>query len=271
MGFATGSVRNSHGSKCLGNFLICATVEGYLTDDSDGTVEVELPIVGQLLHRPVKAGHVLVFMFDADSQWLVFILNLVAGMLRNGTELLYISTSKPLSDVRGKFRKLGFDASPYEADERLVLSDAFTFKTGRQSTEKYSFPSLNIADISLISNKSLDQWAPGTVRLFENVSEVVESSDEKSFLKFYRTWISRFVARGRIVIDGFVRGIHSDALYTSVMASADGVFELRTEEIEGKMENTLRVRAFKGAAVDTSKYILHVAEDLSVKLEAVKK
>jgi KaiC/GvpD/RAD55 family RecA-like ATPase len=201
----------------------------------------------------------------------MLVLNMVAGMLRRGKEVLYISTSKPLPDIRGNFRKLGLDTSSLEADERLVLSDAFTFKTGRQSTEKYNFPSLNIADISLISSKSLNQWTMGTVRLFDNVSEVVEASDEKSFLKFYRTWISRFVSKGRIVIDGFVRGVHSDALYTSVMTSADGVFELRTEEIEGEMENTLRARAFKGAPVDTSKHILHLAEDLSVSLEAVKK
>ena len=242
-----------------------------MTTEPEGTAQVELPVVGQLLHRPLKAGQVLVFIFDADSQWLMLVLNMVAGMLRKGTEVLYISTSRQLSEIRDNFRRRGLDTSPFETDERLVLSDAFTFKTGRQSTEKYHFPSLNIADISLISSKSLDQWAPGTVRLFENVSEVVEASDEKSFLKFYRSWISRFVTKGRIVIDGFVRGVHSDALYTSVMTSADGVFELRTEEIEGQMENTLRARVFKGAPVDTSKYILRVAEDLSVSLEAIKK
>ena len=242
-----------------------------MTADSESTVHVELPVVGQLLNRPVKAGQVLVFLFDADSQWLMLILNMVAGMLRKGTEILYISTLRQLADIRDNFSRHGLDSSPFETDERLVLSDGFTFRTGRQSTEKYYFPSLNISDISLISSKSLDLWSPGTVRLFDNVSEVVEASDEKSFLKFYRTWISRFVTRGRIVIDGFVRGIHSDALYTSVMTSADGVFELRTEEIDGEMENTLRVRAFKGAHVDTSKYVLRVAEDLSVSLEATKK
>ena len=196
---------------------------------------------------------------------------MVSEMLRKGTEVLYISTSRQLSVLRDNFRTYGLDTSPFEMDERLVLSDAFTFKTGHQSTEKYYFPSLKISDLSLISSKSLDLWAPGTVRLFDNVSEVVEASDEKSFLKFYRTWISRFVTRGRIVIDGFVRGIHTDALYTSVMTSADGVFELRTEEIGGEMKNTLRARAFKGAPIDTSKHILHVAEDLSVKLEEAKK
>lgn len=242
-----------------------------LTAEPKGAVEVELPVIGQLLHRPVKAGQVLVFLFDADSQWLMLVLNLVAGMLRKGTEILYISTMRQLSDIRGNFLRHGLDTVPFEADERLVLSDAFTFRTGRQSTEKYYFPSLNIADISLISSKSLDQWTPGSVRLFDNVSEVVEASDEKSFLKFYRTWISRFVTKGRIVIDGFVRGVHSDGLYTSVMTSADGIFELRTEEIDGRMENTLRARAFKGAPVDTSKYILRVAEDLSVSLEATEK
>ena len=241
-----------------------------MSAESHSAHRIELPVVEEILHHPIGSGQVLVFMFDADSQWLMLALNMVAGMLRRGTEVLYIATSKPLPDIRDNFRKLGLDTSSFEADERLVLSDAFTFKTGHESTERYRFPSLNVADISLISSKSLDQWAPGTVRLFENVSEVVEASDEKSFLKFYRTWISRFVSRGRIVIDGFVRGVHSDMLYTSVMTSADGVFELRTEELDGKMENTLRVRAFKGTPVDTSKHILHLAEDLSVTLEPVK-
>ena len=242
-----------------------------MTVKPESTVLVELPVIGQLLRRPVKGGQVIVVLFDADSQWLMLILNMVVEMLRKGTEVLYISTSRPLTDIRDNFRTRGLDTTAFETDERLVLSDAFTFKTGHQSTEKYHFPSLNIADISLISSKSLDQWTPGTVRLFDNVSEVVEASDEKSFLKFYRTWISRFVTKGRIVIDGFVRGIHSDALYTSVMTSADGVFELRTEEIEEQMENTLRARAFKGAPVDTSKHILRLAEDLSVSLEPTKK
>ena len=242
-----------------------------LTSKSTSNSQIDLPVIAPLLNRPVKAGQVLVFFFDADSQWSTLVLNMVAGMLRKGTEVLYISTSRQLSEVRDSFRKYGLDPSPFEADERLVLSDAFTFKTGRQSTEKYNFPSLNIGDISLISSKSLDLWAPGTVRLFENVSDVVEASDEKSFLKFYRSWISRFVTKGRVVIDGFVRGIHSESLYTSVMTSADGVFELRTEEIEGQMENTLRVRAFKGAPVDTSKHILRVAENLSVSLHPLKK
>ena len=235
--------------------------------DSKSILKVEFPIIGEMLNHPVQAGQVLLFLFDADSQWPALVLNMVAGLLQRGTEVLYISTSKPLPEIRSNFRRLGFDASSFETDERLVLSDAFTYKTGHESTEKYHFPSLKIADISLISSKSLDLWTPGTVRLFENVSEIVEASDEKSFIKFYRTWISRFVVKGRIVVDGFVRGIHSDSLYTSVMTSADGVFELRTEEIDGRMENTLRVRAFKGHPVDTSKHTIRVSEDLIVSLE----
>jgi len=242
-----------------------------LPNDPTSTVQLELPFIGPLLNSPVKAGQVLVFLVDADSQWSTLILNLVAGLLRKGTEVLYISTSRQLPVVRDSFLRYGLDPGPFEADERLVLSDAFTFKTGRQSAEKYHFPSLNIADISLISNKSLDLWSPGTVRLFESVSDVVEATDEKSFLKFYRTWISRFIAKGRIVIDGFVRGVHSEALYASVMAIADGVFELRSEEIGGEIQNTFRVRAFKGAPVNTGKYILSVAEDLSVRLQPTKK
>lgn len=164
-----------------------------------------MPIIGQLLRRPLKAGKVLLFLFDPDSQWSMLSLNMVAQLLRRGTDVLYVVTSRNPPAVRDDFRKCGLDTAPYESDERLVLSDAYTLKTGRPSAEKYHFESLNVADLSIMSSKSLDQWSPGSVRVFENVSEVAEASEEKSFLKFYRTWNSRLVTSGRIVMDGFVR------------------------------------------------------------------
>lgn len=228
-----------------------------------------MPIIGQLLRRPLKAGKLLLFLFDPDSQWPMLSLNIVAQLLRKGTDVLYVVTSRKPSDVRDDFRKCGLDTAPYENDDRLVLSDAYTLKTGRPSTDKYHFESLNVADLSIMSSKSLDQWSAGSVRVFENVSEVAEASEEKSFLKFYRTWISRLVTTGRIAIDGFVRGIHSDALYSSVMATADGIFELRTEELDGRLESVLRARSFKGGPVDTSKYLLRIDENLTATLESV--
>ena len=242
-----------------------------LTVESEGSVQVEMPVIGQLLGRPIKAGKVLLFLFDPDSQWPMLVLNMVADLLRKGTDVLYVVTSRRVSDVRDDFRKRGLDTGEYESDERLVLSDAFTLKTGRPSPEKYSLPSLNVADLSIISSKALDQWALGSVRLFENVSEIAEASEEKTFLKFYRTWISRLVTSGRIVIDGLVRGIHSESLYNSVMTTADVVFELRTEEIDDRLETVLRARSFKGGPVDTSKHILRVDENLFVSLESAGK
>ncbi len=239
--------------------------------ESDSSAQVEMPVIVQLINRPVKAGKVLLFLFDPDSQWPMLVLNMVAELVRKGTEVLYVVTSRRVSDIRDDLRRRGVDTAKYENDERLVLSDAFTLKTGKPSPEKYSLQSLNVADLSILSSKALDQWAPGSVRLFENVSEIAEASEEKSFLKFYRTWISRLVNSGRIVVDGFVRGIHSESLYNSVMTSADAIFELRTEEIEGRMESVLRARSFKGGPVDTSKHILRVDENLLVTLESVGK
>lgn len=224
-------------------------------------------MIGQLLRRPINAGKILLFLFDPDSLWPMLVLNIVAGLLRNGTEVLYVVTSRRVSDVREDLKKQGLDTAPYESNESLVLSDAFTLKTGRPSSEKFSLPSLNVAELSIISSKSLEQWQPGSVRLFENVSEIVEASEEKSFLKFYRTWTSRLVTSGRVVIDGFVRGIHSESLYNSVMTSADAVFEIKMEELDGKLESVLRARSFKGGPVDTSKHVLRVDESLTVSLE----
>ncbi len=237
--------------------------------ESRKDIQLDMPVIGPLLRRPIKPGKLLLFLFDPDSAWSILVLNMVAEFLRKGTEVLYIVTSRRVPDVRDDFLKRGLDPAPYERDERLVLSDAYTLKTGKSSPEKYSFTSLNVAELSIISSKALDQWQAGSVRLFENVSEIVESSEEKSFLKFYRTWTSRLVTSGRIVLDGFVRGIHSDSLYNSVMSTADGVFELRTEELDGKLESVLRARSFKGGTVDTSRRVVRVDESLALRLEAI--
>ncbi len=240
-----------------------------MPEETSVDVQVELPVIGQLLRHPVKAGKVLLFLFDPDSQWPMLVLNMTVGFVQKGIDVLYVVTSRTPSEVRADLRRRGVDPTSYEQEERLVLSDAFTPKTGKTSPEKYSIDSLNVADISIASSKALDQWPIGSVRIFENVSELVENSDEKAFMKFYRTWTARLVTRGRIVIDGFVRGVHSEPLYKSVMAIADGVLELSSEEIAGNLENVIRVRSFKGLPVDTSKYVLRLQDDLTLSLEKI--
>jgi KaiC/GvpD/RAD55 family RecA-like ATPase len=219
----------------------------------------------------LKAGKLILFLFDSDSHWPTLLVNIVAELLQKGTDVLYVVTSRRLNDIRDDLKRRGVDPTRYEEGEHLVLSDGYTLKTGRPSLEKYSLPSLNVADLSIISSKALDEWPMGSVRIFENVSEIAEASDEKSFLKFYRTWTSRLVTNGRFVLDGFVRGIHSDSLYNSVMTNADGVFELRTEEFDGKLESVLRARSYKGGPVDTAKYVLRMDDSLRVTLEPVEK
>lgn len=240
-----------------------------MSAESSDAVQLDMPVIGQLLRRPLKAGKLLVFLYDSDAQWPMLLLNMVAELVLKGIDVLYVITSRMVSDVRDDFRKRGLDTTQYESEERLVLSDAFTLKTGRPSPEKYSLPSLNVADLSILSNKAVDQWSAGSVRVFENVSEIAEASEEKSFLRFYRTWVSRLVTSGRIVMDGFVRGVHSDALYNSVTSFADAIFELRTEEIDGKLESVLRARSYKGGPIDTSRHIVRVDDNLVVRLEAI--
>lgn len=240
-----------------------------MSAEANHAAQLEMPVIGQLLKRPLKAGKLLVFVYDPDSQWPMLLLNMVAELVLKGTDVLYIITSRTVQDVRDDFLKRGLNTDQYEIEERLILSDAFTLKTGRPSPEKYSLPSLNVADLSILSNKALDQWSAGSVRAFENVSEIAEASEDRSFLKFYRTWVSRLVTNGRIVIDGFVRGVHSEALYNSVTSFADGVFELKTEEIDGKLESVMRARSFRGGPIDTSKHVVRIDDNLVATLEAV--
>lgn len=98
--------------------------------------------------------------------------------------------------------------------------------------------------------------------IFENMSDVVAASDERTFLKFYQRWTSRLVALGRVTIEDFVRGVHSESFVNSVVAGAHSIVELRVEEIDGELVDVLRVRAFRGRRVDSRRHVVRFDEAL---------
>lgn len=220
------------------------------------------PLLGPLLGGPVPDGTSFVVLFDADSQWPTLAAAWIASLAEGRPETMLISTSRPLSRVRGEMRTMGAPIEEWEAKERLVLSDGFTHKTGQRSTERVHFASFDPGDVSIAAEEAASAWSAGLAYIFENMSDVVAATDERTFLKFYQRWTSRLVALGRVTIEGFVRGVHSESFVNSVVAGAHSVVELRVEEIDGELKDVLRVRTFRGRRVDTRRHLVRFDEAL---------
>jgi KaiC/GvpD/RAD55 family RecA-like ATPase len=220
------------------------------------------PLVGPLLRGPVPDGTSFVILFDPDSQWSTLAAAWIVAVARTRPETLFVSTSRPLPRVREEMGRMGAPIAEWEAKERLVLSDGFTHKTGHRSSERVHFASFNPGDVSIASEEAASLWDPGLTYVFENMSEVVAATDEQTFLKFYQRWTARLVSLGRVTIEGFVRGVHSESFVNSLVAGAHCVIELRVEEIGNELVDTLRVRTFRGRRADTRRHVVRFDDTL---------
>lgn len=225
-----------------------------------------LPLLHALLRGEVRPGESFAVFYDGDADWSRLASALLAGLARAGRDTLLVVTSRPVEEVRTEIGASGAPLDAWEKEERVVLSDGFTHKTGRPSTERVHFRSFNPADLSIAAEEAASAWPRGSARIFENLSDVVCASDERTFLRFHQVWHARMVAAGRIPFDAFVRGVHTDALYASVAAAATCTMELRKAEVDGRLEDVLRIRGFKGRRPDTRPHVVAVSPTLDVRL-----
>ncbi len=86
----------------------------------------------------------------------------------------------------------------------------------------------------------------------DNTSLLLQFNDEETMFNGWRTiFIPWARARELITINGFVKGVASEAFYRKNEALYDGIFDMVTKEKAGRLEHNVRARAFHGGPVDS--------------------
>jgi KaiC/GvpD/RAD55 family RecA-like ATPase len=212
-------------------------------------VSLSLPILSEIFGR-IPYGRVILAMFDPDSQYNSLLVNIAAGHLKSGGDLLYIVSSRPVVEIRQQFGELGVNVAEYETKDNAVLVDAYSVQMGMKSSEKYRSITSNLNEVSIAISESAPQWPAGTLVIGESFSNMA-LNQENVFAKFSRKMISVWRNRGTVMIVGLAVDLHPPQLYQEMKLLSDGAFEVRLTEHAGEMINTVRARSMKGHGCDS--------------------
>lgn len=230
---------------------------------------VRLPVVDALLGGAVPEATSIGVGFDPDSCWRSLAARIVGALARDGRDVLFVSTSRPPEVVRAYLRSCGYDPGVAEQEDRLVLSDAFTYRGGQTSRERYGFKSFHPGEVAILAAESIDAWPPATPQVVEDLSAAIDESDERIFLQGMRALRVKTHQARSVDVDGLLRGAHDAAVMRAFMALHDAWLDLTVEEIGGRLESVVRARFFHGRSVDTRRHVVRFGSGLDVSLEAL--
>jgi len=211
--------------------------------------ELRLPILVDSFGG-IPYGRVILAIYDPDSQYGSLMVNVAAEHLRSGGDLLYLVSSRPVSEIRRQFNALEVDVEKYEAKDSAVLFDVYSSQMGVKSPERYQSSALNLNEVSIAISKSAPQWPAGTLVIGESFSQLA-LNQENVFTKFSRRMVGIWRNQGTVMIAGLATDVHPPEFYQEMKLVSDGAFEVRLTERSGEMINTFRARSMKGQNTDT--------------------
>ena len=105
--------------------------------------------------------------YDAASQWYNTSLTIVAEWIKSGGTVSYNALAQSPSSIRSKLLRLGLDVEQLEKLdwEGLRILDGHAAAHGKKSTERLTFDSLKVADLSISTSQEMKRSKRARVKL----------------------------------------------------------------------------------------------------------
>ncbi len=234
------------------------------------SVVPRIPLIEDLTTGPIPPGSNLLVEFMGASQWYNASLTIAAGWMKKGGKVAYNALAHSPDDIRSRLTRLGLNVEELEKGDKLRIVDLYTPTLGQKSKEKYSVDSMKVADMSIrFSRNIMRQPAePEWLRITDNTSTMARFNDEKAFVEFLLTRSFPNVRLRKLTgISALVRGVHSGWVYEQLEAAADGVVDLKVEEVGEERINLIGIRSMQNAGFDSRWHRLKIGENFEVSLE----
>jgi class 3 adenylate cyclase/8-oxo-dGTP pyrophosphatase MutT (NUDIX family) len=222
---------------------------------------VVVPLFEALVPQGLSWGGNYLVEFEPDSPWYEVSVTVAARAVQRGLKTEYHSFHRNMADVREALEELGLsvDREVKRGTLRLIGSYAPTTEVRGNPRDKTGFLTSRPPDLREWSRVVKKQAAGGFeeqdrrwLHIDDNTSLLLQFNNEE---RIFDGWRTGFIPWGRarelITLNGFVKGVASDAFYRKHESLYDGVFDIVTKEKEGKLEHHARVRKFIGGPVDS--------------------
>ena len=226
-----------------------------------------LPILSDLVPGGFRYGLNMVVEFESHSLWYETSLTLAAHALRNGARTDYHTFQHiPSEVVEALEARFGLDVKKLEEKGNFRLLDSYTATTGigvpgkpKIGRQPYQtqYPVLSDWNISAAQDMESPRDVPEPekrrLHIDDNTSVLLQYNSEKEMADAWRT---RFVPLARtredIMIHSLVAGAYSEGFYKQFESLCDGIIDFKSQEVGGKIEHNVRIRAMRGRPFDSS-------------------
>jgi len=226
-------------------------------------------ILSRFFPTGIPYGVAFVVEYEPDSVWYESSLTIGAQSLKE-VDTAYHCFDHPPTQIRDALTKLGVNCPEKEKDGMLNIIDSYTTQLGIAAPEgprdSVLRRSLKISDWSIAFAQELKESRRSVdirdhVHIDDNFSVLVRYNDEKSVVEWVRTRaLPQTRAHEELWFIGLAIGIASDSFYRNLELVCDGIFDFKSEEKQGQLEQYLRLRSMRGKAFDSSWQKLQVSE-----------
>jgi len=224
--------------------------------------KVVVPLFEAMVPDGLRLGGNYLVEFEPSSPWYEASVTIAARSVQSGLKTEYHSFHRNIADVKEALEGLGLSVDRETKRGMLRLIDSYAPATRQakgQSLGRVGFLANRIPDVSRWGRAIKKQIAAGFeerdrrwLHIDDNTSLLLQFTDEESMLNGWRTvFIPWGRARELITVNGFVKGIASEAFYRKNEALYDGVFDMVTNEKGGRLEHFIRARRVQGESIDS--------------------
>lgn len=206
--------------------------------------------------------------FEPDSIWYETSLTITAQAINEGIRVGYHTFRHIPNEVRHALSRLGLNAKNLEEKGRLEIIDSYTVQTGLGVPES-DYPvsrSLKLSDWSIafaqLIKTGFSEEDKGWLHIDDDTSVLNKYNSENSIIEFWRTrGIPQSRASESVSLNSLLKGAASESFYKQFEALCDGIVDLKSEEREGIIENSLRVRTIRGKKYDSKWHKLELGDN----------
>lgn len=181
----------------------------------------------------------------------VFCENLLGESLKQEISSLYIITQSPPDTVRKYLQFTVPNIDMLEQNKKFAIVDAYSWLLNKK-VEKYAVDDLSdLSHFNATVSKATNELGENKFVIFDSPSTLTQYNSEEVVIKFLRSFFAKERALNDICICPLEWGVHSDSFYNIVNSNADGIFGIKIEQIEDKLERLFRVFSFRTVAHNT--------------------
>ncbi|MEM2226508.1 MAG: RAD55 family ATPase [Candidatus Bathyarchaeia archaeon] len=216
----------------------------------EGIEYTGVELIDDMLDGPFPHPCCVLVMGDPGSGKTTLCNQFVKSFTGAGGPAIIAALDEPPREIRASLAKIGVEPS------KLILVDCYSSDIGLRSEEEISADPKNPSSVSIAISKAIreaESRAKGGKGLlvFDSMTAIIQKCGIKTSMDFFRALIAKCKGAGLSSLITLNRLAYHPAVLAAFQEMADGVIELKGEEMPSGIQRYARILKMKGVGHST--------------------